>query len=297
MTALVNNMFSKSKEEMAELEKGKALKIYLADLTDLKPSEDNPFDVAEESVASLAENIEENGLKQCLTVQKEGMDIFILSGERRYRALKKLTEEGRHYSYNGVDITGKAPVCYQKAMVNQKKVLDMIAANAHRDMTADEKVNVIKATMKALDELVMKGQYQWPEKERKAHVISEKTGIKEHFVKETLAMLNRPQDILCDDDQDSQGNTKPKKKKEVDEDTKAVRKMLNTLKAANKACLTIGDAALAGADPDMQEKIYDQVQLLIGKLEMLQRSSNSPQGQPNGQSTKDDYINEGEEEW
>lgn len=297
MTALVKNMFSQSQEELAEYEKGQALKIYLVDLKNIEPSVDNPYSVDDESVANLAENIESHGLKQNLIAQKEGTLITLLSGERRYSALKKLTDEGRHYTYNGVDITGKAPVCYQKELMSERKILDMIAANAHRDMDADEKVRVIKATQKALDDQVKKGQYKWPDKERKAHVISEITGIKEHFVKDTLANLNRPQDVSEPEEDPTKPDKPSRPKKEVDEDTKAVRKMLSTLKAANKSCLTAGDAALAGADPEVQEKIYEQIELLLNKLELLKKSSDESTAVPDGQTTIDEFINEEDEEW
>ena len=132
----LGKMFGDSNQEM---QKAAALKVYLVKLEDIFPSEENPYEVEEESVQRLAENIEQYGLFQALTAQKEGSEIRLISGERRYTALKHLADSGKAYTYNGEDITGYAPVSYVKQAVGDAKTMMMISANAHRDMQADEK--------------------------------------------------------------------------------------------------------------------------------------------------------------
>ena len=59
-------MFGDSNQEM---QKAAALKVYLVKLEDIFPSEEIPYEVEEESVQRLAENIEQYGLFQALTAQ------------------------------------------------------------------------------------------------------------------------------------------------------------------------------------------------------------------------------------
>ena len=144
----LGKMFGDSNQEM---QKAAALKVYLVKLEDIFPSEENPYEVVEESVKSLADNIEEYGLFQALTAQKEGSENKLISGERRYSALKYLSDNGKKYSYNGEDITGYVPVSYIKPAIGDKKIMLMISANAHRDMQADEKNKIIDETLKTLE--------------------------------------------------------------------------------------------------------------------------------------------------
>ena len=77
----LGKMFGDSNQEM---QKAAALKTYLVKLDEILPSEENPYEVEEESVQRLAENIEQYGLFQALTVQKEGSEIRLISGEVSY---------------------------------------------------------------------------------------------------------------------------------------------------------------------------------------------------------------------
>ena len=71
---------------------------------------------------------------QALTVQKEGSEIRLISGERRFTSLKYLTDTGKTYTYNGADITGYAPVSYVKQAVGDMKTMMMFSANAPRPL-------------------------------------------------------------------------------------------------------------------------------------------------------------------
>ena len=59
----LGKMFGDSNQEM---QKAAALKTYLVKLDEILPSEENPYEVEEESVQRLAENIEQYGLFQAL---------------------------------------------------------------------------------------------------------------------------------------------------------------------------------------------------------------------------------------
>ena len=121
----LGKMFGDSNQEM---QKAAALKTYLVKLDEILPSEENPYEVEEESVQRLAENIKQYGLFQALTAQKEGTEIRLISGERRYTALKYLADSGKAYTYNGEDITGYAPVSYVKQATGDAKTMMMISS-------------------------------------------------------------------------------------------------------------------------------------------------------------------------
>lgn len=218
----LGKMFGNSNQEM---QKAAALKVYLVKLEDIFPSEENPYEVEEESVQRLAENIEQYGLFQALTVQKEGTEIRLISGERRYTALKYLVNQGLTYSYNGEDITGYAPVSYVKQAVGDAKTMMMISANAHRDMQAGEKNHIIEAAINSLEKQEMSGKFSW-EGKRKATVISSITGIKEHYVKDYLASKNREIRFA---EEDPETIAKIRQSKQVTEEEKAYKELLKQI--------------------------------------------------------------------
>lgn len=64
-------------------------------LKDLTPSKNNPRTVfSDDALAGLAASIKADGLLQNLVVRKAGHKYEIISGERRYRALKLLQQQG-----------------------------------------------------------------------------------------------------------------------------------------------------------------------------------------------------------
>ena len=223
----LGKMFGDSNQEM---QKAAALKTYLVKLDEILPSEENPYEVEEESVQRLAENIEQYGLFQALTAQKEGSEIRLISGERRYTALKYLADSGKAYTYNGEDITGYAPVSYVKQATGDAKTMMMISANAHRDMQADEKNRIIDETLNALEKQEMSGKFSW-EGKRKATVISSITGIKEHYVKDYLASKNREIKFA---EEDSETIAKIRQSKQVSEEEKTYKNLLKQIKGCIK---------------------------------------------------------------
>ena len=226
----LGKMFGNSNQEM---QKAAALKVYLVKLEDIFPSEENPYEVEEESVQRLAENIEQYGLFQALTAQKEGSEIRLISGERRYTALKHLADSGKAYTYNGEDITGYAPVSYVKQAVGDAKTMMMISANAHRDMQADEKNRIIDETLNALEKQEMSGKFSW-EGKRKATVISSITGIKEHYVAE----------------EDPETIAKIRQSKQVTEEEKAYKDLLKQINKCIKKFEKLDSYVLATLSED-----------------------------------------------
>ena len=239
----LGKMFGDSNQEM---QKATALKTYLVKLDEILPSEENPYEVEEESVQRLAENIEQYGLFQALTVQKEGSEIRLISGERRFTSLKYLTDTGKTYTYNGADITGYAPVSYVKQAVGDAKTMMMISANAHRDMQAGEKNHIIETTINSLEKQVLSGKFSW-EGKRKATVLAAITGIKEHYIKDYLAKKNKEIKFT---EEDPETIAKIRQSKQVSEEEKVYKELLKQINKCIKKFEKLDSYVLATLSED-----------------------------------------------
>lgn len=253
----LKSMFTNSNEE---LKKASAIKVYLLKLEEISPSEENPYSINEENIDSLATNIEEYGLFQAITVQKEGSLNKIVSGERRYTALKKLFEEGKKYSYNNEDITGYIPVSFIHQTIGSTKTMLMISANAHRDLQKDEKNKIIDTTLEILINKEKIGRFSW-EGKRKAAVISSITGIKEHYIKEYLAEKNNQEKDL---------NTKSQKKiQEISEEEKNYRALVNKITACLKLLDNFDNKIIKNKNEKVQDEFFKKCSSLSVSLQKL----------------------------
>lgn len=81
--------------------------IYPLEVNDLKP---NPHQVRQhfdtESIKALAKSIEEDGLLQNIAFTKHEGELIVVAGERRYRALKFLKEQGTDIPIMGKYVEG-----------------------------------------------------------------------------------------------------------------------------------------------------------------------------------------------
>lgn len=170
----------------------KKLKTYIMDLAEIDTNENNVFaEMNEDEInTKLASSIEELGLIEPLRVTLKNGRYVLQSGERRYRAMCYLSDNDRHYSYNGVDITGKAPV--NVSQVDEKnEMLELISANASRDLSKEDKETIVKVTITILKQKIEFGELNEKEIGSKAQWLSQETGYSEHFCKDCLAKYNR----------------------------------------------------------------------------------------------------------
>lgn len=183
----IKNIVGNSKE----LEEGYALQTVLVDIDDVLPTDNNPYLITDENVKLLADNIEKHGLISPICAVKVDGLTEILSGERRFRALKLLNDEGKKYTHNGVDITGQIPVEYVDPTDELEKMQMIISANASRDMTKDEKNKIVDLLYVQMMQLIEDGTFKESDFGIKAHWISVQSGISEHFCKDRLAFLKK----------------------------------------------------------------------------------------------------------
>lgn len=175
-----------------EFDDAKKLKTYIMDLAEIDTNENNVFaEMNEDEInTKLASSIEELGLIEPLRVILKNGRYVLQSGERRYRAMCYLSDNDRHYSYNGVDITGKAPV--NVSQVDEKnEMLELISANASRDLSKEDKETIVKVTITILKQKIEFGELNEKEIGSKAQWLSQETGYSEHFCKDCLAKYNR----------------------------------------------------------------------------------------------------------
>lgn len=262
MTLNIGNIVGDKKD----LDLTRQIRTYLSDITHVFPSEDNPYECNAEDTEILAANIAENGLYTPLTVETLGTDMIVISGHRRLAALNWLVDHNVSYRYCDADITGSVPVVIRKTVTDtNKRMLSMIAANNQRDMTTEEKKKVIDTTMQTLENMKQAGTWSKPAGKRTAECVAELTGIKEHFIKDYLAQINRSKA----DTGDCVDNPDNASEKTHNDDVKSVKAMLKALKTANKVMLNPGDAAYVGMDSAMKMEIANEALILYTKLDRI----------------------------
>ena len=261
-------VFGKNTEAIAE---GQVGKIYLLELTDVFENDENPFECS--NIDELADLIETVGLISCCNGYKQGSgsEVVLTDGHRRFLAMKKLADEGRKYSFHGKEITGKIPVALMKQTPDpHKTALTMIAANAKRDMGPDEKNRIIDETKRHLDGLEKYGEWKWPAG-KKAHWLAVYTGIKEHYIKDYLAGVNKA--AVVEQDEGTAGEEKKQKEKaskEISEEEKLYKKSIKQLKKTTQIVKEMQAAAatLRGTLENTQND--DLTELVINLIKELQ---------------------------
>ena len=262
MTLNIGNIVGDKKE----LDLARQIRTYLSDITHVFPSEDNPYDCNTEDTEALAANIAENGLYTPLTVEQMGTDMIVISGHRRLAALNWLVDHNVSYRYCDADITGSVPVVIRKTTTDaNKRMLSMIAANNQRDMTTEEKKKVIDTTLQTLENMKKAGTWSKPAGKRTAECVAELTGIKEHFIKDYLAQINR-----------SKADTGDCVDKPInvdqwihDHEVKQVKAVLKALKTANKVMLDYEDITVEEMDSKMAIKIAREASILYIRLRKI----------------------------
>jgi len=256
-------------------EKSKAIKVNLMDLDKVHPNGLNPFEMS--NIEELADNIKQFGLMQnvdAFTSDPDSDEVLLLSGHRRLKALQLLVERGDQYTYNGMDITGKIPVAKQKYIVDgSMRMLAMIAANNHRDMTNDEKNRIIEKTEETLQSLEKRKKWK-QESGRRAHTIASFTGIAEHYVKTYFAGKNKTAALIAanEAESDQEKPAKDQRSDEIHEQIKQYKKIMSCLKKAQEQLNGIDQAFLNDLEKD-EAKEMNNLLTQVSKLTATTRGN------------------------
>lgn len=249
-----------------------AIKIYLMDLEQLRPSDNNPYSVKPEDVNTLAENIGEFGLSEPLKAYPANDGTYtIISGHTRYLALWLLMERNKKYYYNGYDITGKVPVGIEKiSEEDNRKLLQYVSANVHRDMSSEEKAAILDQVLPALKEMESKGQIGKLEG-RLAHSLAVHTGISEHFCKDYLARKNKALAMVEGGIAESEDEaiSKIRQSKQVDEEEKQYKKLVKDVEKLTKTLHGFDSYILQTLDDDQKMNLKKAVMAMYGEIGKL----------------------------
>ncbi len=253
----ITKIIGNTKNENLDLNRNR---IFLLDLNEVKENQDNPYQCTD--IEGLAENIETQGVVTPATAYKEFENVVLLSGHRRKKAMQYLVDHDRKYSFNGQDITGKIPVIFsKKPIASSREVLHIISANAQRDMTNKEKNTIIDRAKDSIETLCALGALDKEKGKRKAAVISSYTGIKEHYVKDYLAKLNRA------DADDPETEEKDQKSLEVSEEVKMFKKHKKCAEQYIKALKETRYQSLDEEERTELKELGKQIKELFEKLE------------------------------
>lgn len=113
----------------------------------LIPSElrDNPLNAAriieQEDVDHLADSLLIEGLQQPLVVTPhEDKKLYLVSGHRRLRAIKKLFKNNRSYVFAGKQMVDKVPCIIKTFDSSLQEKISVLSGNSHKDETEEEKI-------------------------------------------------------------------------------------------------------------------------------------------------------------
>lgn len=201
------------------------LKTYYRSLDDLKPSVDNMYQIEMESIADLAANIERNGLVNPIQAIDYGnaKPLEIISGERRFRACKLLVEQGKRYSFNGIDITGRIPVNLRDPLEHSQKIWAIMSANAARDLSGNEKNELVDLAYQTVMHEIETGVRTKDEVGVVSKFIAQTTGISYHWCRERVAEIRKQDDVLNNNKEQSE-NSEPSSNESNTSPEKTVKK-------------------------------------------------------------------------
>lgn len=116
------------------------------DIEDIIPNPNNNFSI--ENLEELKESIMLYGLKHNITVYDEDKNgnYMIQSGHRRFECIKQLQDDG--LIDDEIDVIVIQPVSDSLQMK-----LDIVLGNAHRDMTTDDKLNIVEMLLDIWEEM------------------------------------------------------------------------------------------------------------------------------------------------
>lgn len=129
-------------------------------------------------IEELAENIKENGLQQPVIAKKDNDHYTLISGHRRSRAVRLLTESGNAYQFADKEIKGKIPCVIVSITDELDEQLAIIVGNDHSDDSKKEKIR----RCVALEEIYFKRKERGHDDGEKRKWIAKQSGYSERSV-------------------------------------------------------------------------------------------------------------------
>ncbi|MGB4984226.1 MAG: ParB/RepB/Spo0J family partition protein [Erysipelotrichaceae bacterium] len=169
-------------KSLSEAKLGKTIYVNTADL------KENEFNKNREikDVELLAENILSLCLQQPLVVKPENDKYVIITGHRRYRAIKQIIDSGKEYSYNGKWLSKTIPVVVLDTNNSIEEELAILQSNAHNEDDLKEKKRRVQKALELYEKMVPKPIG------RKNEWVASITGYSSRSIADYIKELNKP---------------------------------------------------------------------------------------------------------
>lgn len=232
MTQVFNQLLSN--ESRAMIKQNKFINVYYKELIDNSYNSVFP----QEQIDELALNIQGNGLLNPIIVIKQNDGKYrIISGHRRVAAIKHLVEVEKLEQYE--DVLSRVLEFETK----EDEVVALIASNAQRELSVDDKIAIVKLAEELYENLVNEGRTP---KGRKRDWIAAQTGFSPRSIQDYMS------------DKNTQTSEKVPKEFNFQKELKKVQRSLEKL---------ILEYDLEGMNSDVLEESLQNIQTELSQFE------------------------------
>lgn len=190
------------------------VRIVYVDLDDLCLNPLNPVpqsQLEDERVNEMIKSIREGGLIQPIVVEERDGKKFIISGNTRFKAVKKINENEETYYFLQRECDGEIPCILKAPSKNEtEEVITQLRSNRYRQYTKEERYEIVCKAHECYEMMTSTGQKP---KGREREWITTLTGISDGTVKSILAELNQENELgaICPGNS-RRGSSKKRKK-------------------------------------------------------------------------------------
>ena len=118
--------------------------IYPTSINKIKTNEQNDVYV-EKGLDDLKQSIEQYGLKEPLSIVKDGEGYRLIAGHRRLACIKQLFAEGKTLKFGNNQYTNKVPCIFENDFADKdEEFLNLIASNKYRNPSPEEVEAIVK---------------------------------------------------------------------------------------------------------------------------------------------------------
>ena len=118
--------------------------IYPVSIDKIRFNEQNDV-YTEKGLDDLKQSIEQYGLKEPLSIVKDGDGYRLIAGHRRLACIKELFKEGKTLKFGNNQYSNKVPCIFENTFASKdEEFLNLIASNKYRDPTPEEIEAIVK---------------------------------------------------------------------------------------------------------------------------------------------------------
>lgn len=229
--------------------------ITYIDIDKLEPNKNNPYSI--EEIDELSNSILELGLMQNLVVKKKKGKFEIISGHRRYTALKNLVKNKKHEEFRNIPCL----------IVDDQEASELTTIKLHesnltsRDISNTEKLNAVKELEKAYKSLKKNGYEFKEDYSGKLDWLAKITKLSKKQVQKYSTINNSDNEEVIEDIENGdltidEAYDKVKKTKKYPVQRDPQEEILKILEKLKKAVASLGN-----------EKINESIEIIEEEIE------------------------------